>query len=60
MLKRQKDKDSLGEKENIEKYYKQKYFAGQELYFKDANPKEKADIIIDNNDFNNSVLISPK
>ncbi|MFH1537017.1 MAG: P-loop NTPase fold protein [Patescibacteria group bacterium] len=56
VLDRQKDKDSLGEEENIRKYYKQKYFAGQELYFKDVNPKEKADIIIDNNDFNNVML----
>ena len=56
VLKRKKDKDSLGEEENIKKYYKQKYFAGQKLYFKEANPKEKADIVINNNDFNNLII----
>jgi len=57
-IKRASERDQyyLGKKEEVIEMYKKKYIPGQELYFKEANPKEKADIIIDNNDFNNPNL----
>ena len=41
----------FGNEEEILKRYQERYIPGQELYFKLENPKEKADIVIDNNDF---------
>ena len=41
--------------EIIEKYY-QRYVPGQKLYFADAKPKEQADIIIDNSNFDKPII----
>ncbi len=43
----------------IKKKYIARYMPGQELYFKLSKPKEKANIIIDNNDFLNPIFITP-
>lgn len=50
----------LGGVENIRKTYEERYIPGQRLYFSTSNPKERADIIIDNNDFRRPVLDSVK
>lgn len=45
------------DKENIIDRFNKRYKAGQILYFEYENPKNKADIVIDNNDYNNPKLI---
>jgi uridine kinase len=40
----------FGNEEEILKRYQERYIPGQKIYFELENPKEKADIIIDNND----------
>jgi len=47
----------LGSKQEILEKYNRRYVPGQLLYFREAHPREKADIIIENNDFNNPVII---
>jgi hypothetical protein len=37
--------------------YHQRYIPGQRLYFKEANPQERADIVIEYNDLENPILI---
>ena len=49
----------LGSEQEILEKYNQRYVPGQRLYFKKAKPKKKADIIVDNSDFENPVIISP-
>ncbi len=51
-----KDSQYLGSEAEILDRYKKRYIPGQEMYFKNANPKEKADNVIDNSDFNNPIL----
>ncbi|MFH1438989.1 MAG: cytidylate kinase family protein [Candidatus Woesearchaeota archaeon] len=46
----------LGSEQQIIEKYNQRYVPGQRLYFRDANPKEMADFVIDNNDFNNPLI----
>ena len=38
--------------------YERRYVPGQQLYFKEAKPKSQASIIIDNNDFQDPVIIT--
>ena len=56
-IKRAKDrKDSDSEQEIID-LYNRRYIPGQKLYFQEAYPQEKADILIDNNDYNNPFIV---
>jgi len=48
----------FGSKEEIEKRYNERYIPGQKIYFEAEHPQEKADIVIDNNDFMKPVIIS--
>jgi uridine kinase len=48
----------FGSKEEIEKRYKERYIPGQKIYLEAEHPQEKADIVIDNNDFMNPAIIS--
>lgn len=36
---------------------KQKYMAGQDIYLSESDPKNKADIVIDNNDYKNPIIL---
>ncbi len=56
-LKRIKDKKYLGSEQDILSKYKKRYIPGQKIYITNVNPKEKADIVIENIDFNNPILI---
>lgn len=38
--------------------YERKYIPGQKLYFEDVRPKQQADIVIDNNDFENPRIVA--
>jgi len=52
-IKREKDLLHIGSEEKIREKYNIRYMPWQKLYFKDATPKVNADIVIDNNDYNN-------
>ena len=57
MLKRDTDLGRLwGKKEVIERF-NIRYMPWQKLYFSDAKPQEKSDILIDNTDYNNPIII---
>lgn len=47
------EKIHIGTKQKILAKYEKRYIPGQRLYFDQVQPKEKADIVIDNNDFEN-------
>lgn len=57
-IKRVQDIEYLGSMEEVIKSYKQRYIPAQKLYFKDVKPKEKSDIVINNNDFKNPIIKS--
>jgi uridine kinase len=46
----------FGSAEEILKRYEERYIPGQKMYLKLESPKEKADIIIDNNDFKKPLI----
>ena len=46
-------RDSDGNEAEVRMQYEKRYVPGQKLYFEDAQPKGKADIVIDNTDFEN-------
>ncbi len=45
-----------GDEEETRKHYRERYVPGQEIYFRESFPKEKADIVIENEDFGNPNL----
>ena len=47
----------FGEETEIKKRYQAKYIPGQQIYLGSVNPKLKADIVIDNNKFDNAKMI---
>ncbi|MBI5393529.1 hypothetical protein HZA96_06695 [Candidatus Woesearchaeota archaeon] len=49
--------DYLGDKTKIKRIYQERYNQAQQIYFNSVHPKELADIIIDNNDFENPVVV---
>ena len=51
----ERDKSHLGSVAEARKRYLERYVPGQKLYFQEAHPLDKADIVIDNND-----LMHPK
>lgn len=55
-VKRKRDIDYLGSEKEILDKYSQRYVPGQQLYFQEAHPQEKVDIVIDNNDFENPII----
>ena len=46
----------LGSEQEIIDKYNQRYVPGQQLYFEEAKPQEKADIIIENSEFENPII----
>jgi uridine kinase len=56
----QRDKEYFGTEEKVLEKYNNRYIPGEELYLRLCNPKERADFVIDNNDWNNPVLIKGK
>jgi len=41
----------------IKRKYKERYIKGQEMYFSEYHPKETANMVIDNNDYDNPIII---
>jgi len=50
----------FGSKEEIENRYKARYLPGQKMYIEAEHPQEKADIILDNNDFTKPIIMQHK
>jgi uridine kinase len=55
-VKRATEREYIGAEQEILDKYEKRYIPGQQLYFDQAQPKEKADIVIDNSDFENPVI----
>jgi len=51
------DNEASTDIEGLISRYKKRYMPGQKLYFKEAQPKKNADIVIDNSDYNNPRLL---
>jgi uridine kinase len=47
----------LGKEQDVIEKYNQRYVPGQKLYLKEANPELSADFVIDNNDFENPIIV---
>ena len=45
-----RDQSLFGSAEAIRARYEQRYIPGQRLYLRSARPRERADVIVDNND----------
>jgi uridine kinase len=56
-IKRAKDQGALDSEQDITDIYNRRYIPGQKLYFQEAAPKEKADILIDNTNYQNPAII---
>jgi uridine kinase len=54
-IKRLAEKKHIGSKEDILDKYNKRYILGQKIYLGNEEPRKKADIIIDNNNFENPV-----
>ncbi|MFA6393560.1 MAG: hypothetical protein WCW25_01675 [Patescibacteria group bacterium] len=54
---KKRDRYLLGSENEIFEKYEQRYVPGQKLYFEEAKPQEKADIIIDNSNFENPTIL---
>lgn len=48
----------LGSEQEILEKYNQRYIPGQRIYVQEVKPLERADIVIDNNDFESPVIVS--
>ena len=55
-----RDQYLFGAAEDIEKRYRSKYIPGQQIYLREANPFSNASTVIDNNDFNNPIIVTEK
>jgi uridine kinase len=56
-IKRAKDQETLDSEQDIIDLYNRRYIPGQRLYFQEATPQEKADILIDNSDYDDPLII---
>jgi uridine kinase len=52
-----RDKDYFGSEEEVYKRYNKRYIPGEQLYLTKCKPKERANIVIDNNDWDNPILM---
>ena len=52
-----RDSKLFGNEEEIKFRYLNRYIPGQEIYLNECNPIERANIVIDNNDWNNPKLL---
>ena len=56
-IKRAAEYKSTDSEQEIIDLYKRRYIPGQKLYFQEAAPQEKADILINNTNFENPVIM---
>ena len=53
----QRDAGLFDNAEEIRRRYEQRYIPGQKLYFDECRPKERAKVVVDNNDPQNPVML---
>lgn len=51
-----RDAAMMGSVEEVRRRYEQRYIPGQNLYFAESRPKERADVVVDNDDPSNPVV----
>ena len=49
--------DQKWDSDTLQKRYERRYVPGQQLYFREARPQQRASIIVDNNDYLNPVIV---
>ena len=54
------DKEYFENEEELIRKYEERYIPGQEIYFEKEKPRLKADIVIDNNDYDNPKILEAK
>jgi len=52
-----RDQHLLGAEEEVEMRYRNRYIPGQQLYLNESDPFSNANIVIDNNDYNNPKIV---
>jgi len=52
----ERDKSWQGREAELKEQYHQRYVPGQKIYFDEAQPKQKADIVIDNSNFESPTM----
>lgn len=52
-----RDRWYLGSEQETTAIYNERYVPGQKLYFREAKPKEIANIVVDNSDFSNPIIL---
>jgi len=52
-----RDVEYFGSEDEVRKKYQNRYIPGEQIYLSKCNPKARADIVIDNNDWNNPVIL---
>lgn len=55
-----RDRDLFETKDKTQEIYEERYIPGQKLYLSTQRPAEKADVVVDNNDFDRPVLLVNK
>ncbi|MBN2016580.1 MAG: hypothetical protein JW794_00355 [Candidatus Cloacimonetes bacterium] len=53
----ERDIDYFGDEHVLKMRYEQRYFPGQQLYLHEAHPNQIADIVVDNNDYQNPEIL---
>ncbi len=51
-----RDQHLFGSAEDVHNIYRQRYIPGQEIYLREQKPLDRADVVVDNNDFLNPIL----
>lgn len=54
----ERDLGLFGTDDDVLRQYEQRYIPGQKMYLEECQPKQRASVIIDNNDPNNPVIVS--
>ena len=52
-----RDQEAIGEPAQVIARYQNRYIPGQQIYLSNCHPKEKAAIVLDNNDLENPIII---
>jgi uridine kinase len=52
----QRDATLFGSVEEVRRRYEQRYIPGQKLYYAESSPKDRANVVVDNNDPSNPLL----
>jgi uridine kinase len=49
----------LGSPKDVLRRYQTRYVPGQRLYLSEARPQDRADVVVDNNDYDKPVILRP-